>query len=145
MFGLGPIRRWLTHHTEPAPSAAGLNLTASDVDDLTMIGARVASEYGVSSPAVLSATLTRLIRRQVPVRGLHAAEVRSIGGLHFADGTVVLVRGRHAGDLGRIAAGIHFGGARLADFHADREGVVLELVYGGRHEHLSALGTTQPV
>lgn len=143
MFGLGPIRRWFAHDTGPA--AAGLDLAASDVDDLTAIGARVAAEYGLSSPAVLSATLTRLIRRQVPVRGLHSAEIRSIGGLQFADGTVVLVRGRHAGDLGRVAAGIHFGSVRLADFHAESGRVTLELTCGSRRDQLSALGITQPV
>jgi len=145
MFGLGPIRRWLAHDPEPVAAAAGLNLAVSDVDDLAEIGARVAAEYGVSSPAVLSAALTRLIRRQVPVRGLHSAQIRSIGGLQFADGTVVLVRGRHAGDLGRVAAGIHFGSVHLADFHADRAGVTLELTYGGHRDHLAALGITQPV
>lgn len=145
MFGLGPIRRWFAHDTEPVAAATGLNLAASDVDDLAAIAARVAAEYGISSPAVLSATLTRLIRRQVPVRGLHPAEIRSIGGLQFADGTVVLVRGRHAGDLGRVAAGIHFGSVQLADFHADAGRVTLEITYGGHRDQLSALGITQPV
>ena len=145
MFGLGPIRRWLAHDPEPVAAAVGLNLAVSDVDDLTAIGAQVAAEYGVSSPAVLSAALTRLIRRQVPVRGLHSAEIRSIGGLQFADGTVVLVRGRHAGDLGRVAAGIHFGSVHLAAFHADHAGVTLDLTYGGHRDQLAVLGITQPV
>lgn len=145
MFGLDPIRRWFARDTGPVVAASGLNLAASDVDDLAAIGARVAAEYGLSSPAVLCATLNRLIRRRVPVRGLHPAHERSIGGLQFADGTVVLVRGRHAGDLGRVAAGLHFGSVQLADFHADPAGVTLELSYGGHRDQLSALGITQPV
>ena len=145
MFGPGPIRRWFSPDPEPVAAATGLNLAASDVDDLTEIGARVAAEYGLSSPAVMTATLTRLIRRRVPVRCLHPADIRSIGGLQFADGTVVLVRGRHAGDLGRVAAGIHFGSVELADFHAGPAGVTLEVSYGGHTDQLSALGITQPV
>jgi hypothetical protein len=141
MFGLAR-RGWFgIRETVPAKAAsAGLNLAASDVDELARIGALVAAEYGLSSPAVLSANLTRLIRRQVPVRGLHAAAVRSIGGLQFADGTVVLVRGRRVGDLGRVAVGLQFGSVHLDDFHADPDGVVLDVSYGGRHDQLCALG-----
>jgi hypothetical protein len=146
MFGLGPIRRWFVNDTEPAEAAsAGLNLAASDVAELAVLGAQVAAEYGMSSPAVLSATLSRLMRRRVPVRGLHPAHVRCLGGLQFADGTVVLVRGRHAGDLGRVAAGLHFGAVQLADFHAEPGGVTLELTYGGHRDRLAALGITEPI
>jgi hypothetical protein len=145
MLGLGPIRGWFTHSAEPARVAsAGLGLVASDVAELADIGNLVAAEYGISSPAVLSANLARLIRRRVPVRALRAAGVRSVGGLHFADGTVVLVRGRHVGDLGRVAAGLHYGPVQLADFHADRDHVTLEVSYNGHRDQLSVLGVTQP-
>jgi hypothetical protein len=145
MLGLGPIRGWFTHSAEPARVAsAGLGLVASDVAELADIGSLVAAEYGISSPAVLSANLARLIRRRVPVRALRAAGVRSVGGLHFADGTVVLVRGRHVGDLGRVAAGLHYGPVQLADFHADRDHVTLEVSYNGHRDQLSVLGVTQP-
>jgi hypothetical protein len=145
MFGRGRVRGWFSRDAEPArAAAAGLGLAAPDVAELSAIGALVAEEYGISSPAVLSANLTRLLRRRVPVRALRAAGVRSVGGLQFADGTVVLVRGRHIGDLGRLAAGLHYGPVQLADFHADRDHVTLELSYNGHRDELSVLGVTQP-
>ena len=145
MFGLGPIRRWVTELVVPArvPSA-GLSLAEEDVEELSAIGARVAAEYGASSPAVLSANLARLIRRQVPVRAFRSGEVRCVGGLQFADGTVVLVRGRRAGDLGRLAAGVHVGPVHLDDFHAEPDGVTVDVSFGGHHERLHALGITEP-
>lgn len=146
MFGLGPIGRWFAPRIDESAdaSAAGLDLTAADIEDLAAIGAEVEAEYGISSPAVLSATLTRLMRRQVPVRGIHPAEVRTLAGLQFADGTVVIVRGRHLGDLGRVAASIHFGSVHLDDFHAEHGRVLLDVSHGGHHDQLCALGITQP-
>jgi len=145
MFGLGPIRRWFRRPTEPARAAsAGLNLAVEDVDELAAVGRQIAAEYGLSSPAVLSANLQRLIRRQVPIRALRAAEVRSVCGLHFADGTVVLVRGRHSGDLGRVAVGIQFGPVRVEDYHSEAGQVTLDVSYGGRLDQLCVLGVTGP-
>jgi hypothetical protein len=144
MFGLSPIRRWLERLSAPSRIASvGLNLAAEDVAELAAIGHQVAAEYGLSSPAVLSANLTRLIRRRVPVRALRAADVKSVGGLQFADGTVVLVRGRHVGDLGRLAAGLHFGSVHLDDFHSEDGQVTLDVSYGGHRDQLSALGITR--
>ncbi|MCA0296032.1 MAG: hypothetical protein LCH87_06715 [Actinobacteria bacterium] len=145
MFGLGPIGRWFQRPEEPAKEAsAGLNLAAEDIAELAAVGKQVAAEYGMSSPAVLSANLQRLIRRQVPIRALRAAEVSSVCGLHFADGTVVLVRGRHSGDLGRVAVGIQFGPVRVDDFHTEAGQVTLDVSYSGRHDQLCVLGVTGP-
>ncbi|MGC3993748.1 MAG: hypothetical protein QM779_06540 [Propionicimonas sp.] len=146
MFGFDGWRRRFAHDPGPARrNAAGLGIAASDIDELTALATQVASEYGLSSPVVVSATLARLLRRQVPVRAVQPAQGRCLGGLQFADGTVVLVRGRHAGDLGKVAAGVHFGVVRLADFHAASGAVTLELSYGTHRDELCALGITQPV
>ena len=145
MFGLGPIRRWLRRPSRSAgDSSSGLDLAAEDIRELTALGQQVAAEYGLSSPAVLSANLSRLIRRKVPVRALRAAQMSSVGGLQFADGTVVLVRGERVGDLGRIAVGLHFGAVHLDDFHSEAGRVTLDVSYGGRHDQLRALGVTRP-
>ena len=145
MFGQGPIGRWIERLSTPSRiGSAGLNLAAEDVAELSAIGQQVAAEYGLSSPAVLSANLTRLIHRKVPVRALRAADVKSVGGLQFADGTVVLVRGRHVGDLGRLAAELHFGAVHLDAFHYEDGLVTLDVSYGGRCDQLSALGVRQP-
>lgn len=145
MFGLGPIRGWFARAGESAtPASAGLNLAAADIDELATIGRLVAAEYGLTSPAVLSANLTRLLRRRVPVRGLRAEAIRSVCGLQFADGTVVFVRGRHAGDLGRIAAGIHLGRVELIDFRNDAGAISLEICYGSQRDRLCALGVARP-
>lgn len=145
MFGLGPIRRWLTRGTGSAGDfPAGLGLAAADVAELAAVGEQVEAEYGFSSPVVLTTTLARLLRRRVPVRALREAGVRRVCGLQFADGTVVLVRARHAGDLGRLAAGLHFGEVRLDDFHSEGGRVTLEVSYGRHTDELCALGITQP-
>ncbi len=145
MFGHSPIGRWFGRlSTPPGIASAGLNLAAEDVAELAAIGQQVAAEYGLSSPAVLSANLTRLIHRRVPVRALRAADVKSVGGLQFADGTVVLVRGRHIGDLGRLAAVLHFGTVRLDAFRSEGGRITLDVSYGGHCDQLSALGVTQP-
>ncbi len=141
MFGRGRLREWLGLSETPAvPASVGLHLAAADVEELAAIGREVAAEYGASSPAVLRANLTRLLARRVPVRGLRGGLVRSVGGLQFADGTVVLVRGRHVGDLGRIAVGIQLGEVQLAGFRNESDGITLEVRYGGHRDQLCALG-----
>jgi hypothetical protein len=144
VFEGGPLGRWLASRRRPGRlSSAGLDLAEDDVAELSAIGRQVAAEYGLSSPAVLSANLTRLMRRQVPVRAFEVSDP-GVGGLQFADGTVVLVRGSRAGDLGRIAAGLHFGPVHLDDFHSEAGQVTLDLSYGGHHDQLRALGVSQP-
>lgn len=123
-------------------ASAGLDLAPEDVAALEAVAAEVEAEYGLTSPAVLCVHLGRLMRRSVPLRGLQDAGASRMGGLQFADGTVVLVRGQRAGDLGRIAVGIYYGSAHLDDFHAESGRVTLEVSCRGRHDQLSALGVT---
>lgn len=144
MSGLDPIRRWLRRDPVPA-GTAGLGLSAPDVAELEAVGAEVEADYGPSSPAVLSANLTRLLSRRVPVRGVCPGRGTGLGGLQFADGTVVLVRGRYASDLGRLAARLYRGPVQLADFHSEDGRVVLDLASGGHTDRLRALGVTGPV
>lgn len=143
MSGLDPIRRWLRRDPGPA-GTAGLGLAAPDVAELEAVGAEVEADFGQSSPAVLSANLTRLLRRRVPVRAVCPSQGTGLGGLRFADGTVVLVRGRCAGDLGVLAARLHRGPVQLADFHSEDGRVVLQLVSGGHTDQLRVLGVTGP-
>ena len=131
MFGLGPFGRWITH-TEPATDAvAGLNLLGSDMDELAQIARTVSAEYGVSSPAVISANLTRLLNRRVPVTSLTAGGALGFANLNFADATVLLVRGGQTGDLGLLAVRALQHQVRLESFACTPDRVVLTLTSGG--------------
>lgn len=132
MFGLGPFGRWIAH-TEPAAGpVAGMNLLGSDLDELAQIARTVSAEYGVSSPAVISANLTRLLNRRVPVTSLTAGGALGFANLNFADATVLLVHGGHTGDLGILAVGALQRRVRLESFACTADRVVLTLGIAGR-------------
>jgi hypothetical protein len=131
MFGLGPLGRWLAH-TEPATDpVAGMHLLGSDMDELALIARTVSAEYGVSSPAVISANLTRLLNRRVPVTSLTAGGAPGFANLNFADATVLLVRGWQTGDLGVLAVHALQHQVRLESFACSADRVVLTLASGG--------------
>ena len=131
MFGLGPFGRWITR-TEPVTDAvAGLDLLGSDVAELARIARIVSAEYGVSSPAVMSANLARLLNRRVPVTSLTAGLAPGFANLNFADATVLLVRGVHTGDLGLLAVRALQHQVRLESFACTPDRVQLTLTSGG--------------
>lgn len=137
MFGLGPIRRWFGGHVEPEERAAEFDLAADDFAELTEIGRRVAAEYGASSPAVIRLNLARLVNRRVPVRAIRAGGSQEIAALCFADGTVVLIRGFHTGDLGRLAVRAVLQQLTFEDYRSGRDGVIMDLA--GPRERVSVL------
>ncbi|HEY3340326.1 MAG TPA: hypothetical protein VGK18_17640 [Propionicimonas sp.] len=131
MFGLGPFGRWITHAEPAADLVAGMNLLGSDMDELALIARTVSAEYGVSSPAVISANLTRLLNRRVPVTSLTAGGALGFANLNFADGTVILVRGGQTGELGMLAVRALQHQVRLESFACGPDRVVLTLAGGG--------------
>lgn len=138
MFGLPPLGNWFSR--EPSATATdGLQLSAEDVAELTRIGHDIAAEYVLSSPAVLSANLARLLARRVPVRSVAGGSIPRVGGLHFADGTVVLVKGMRTGDLGRVATRALLHQVTLEGFHCTNDGVVLDLLAAGHPVSLMAV------
>lgn len=140
MFGLGPLGRWIAHTEPAADPAAGMNLLGSDMDELTEIARTVTAEYGVSSPAVISANLSRLLGRRVPVTSLTAGGALGFANLNFADGTVLLVRSGHTGELGLLAVRALQHQVRLDSFVCTVEGVTLNLASGDRLVGLHAMG-----
>jgi len=129
-------------HRDSRPAgAAGLGLRAEDLTELAELGQRIATEYAVSSPAVLSANLTRLLQRRVPVSRIeHEGGADDAFHLRFADGTVLSVRGEHPGDIGWAAANALLHRVELASYECRATGVTLELVGGRRHVRLRAVG-----
>lgn len=137
MPGLDPIWRWFGRQTVPERSWADLPLARADVAELSRIGRQVAADYGFSSPVVIRSNLARLVSRRVPVRAIRRGGAEQVGALCFADGTVVLVRGQHAGDLGRLAVRALHQQLTFEDFHADSDQLIIELA--GPHERLSVV------
>lgn len=140
MFGLGPFGRWLSHTDPAADPAAGMDLLGSDVAELAEIARSVSAEYGVSSPAVLTANLTRLLSRRVPIQSLTRGGALGFADLNFADATVLLVRGLHVGDLGMVAVRALQHQVRLNGFTCSSSGVLLDLACADRRIDVMAIG-----
>ena len=141
MFGLGPFGRWIAHTEPTADPAAGWNLRGSDFDELAQIARTVSAEYGVSSPAVMSANLTRLLNRRVPVTSLTAGGALGFANLNFADATVMVVRGGQTGELGTLAVRALMHQVRLESFTCTADRVVMTLSCGpGRLVDVTAVG-----
>ena len=128
-------------HRVSRPAAAGLDLRVEDVAELTELGHLIATEYAVSSPAVLAATLQRLLQRRVPILRIEHAESGDDGfHLRFADGTALVVCGRHPGDVGWTAANALLNRVQLVGYACQADEVTLDLVGGRRHVRLVAVG-----
>ena len=141
MFGLGPFGRWIAHTEPAADPVAGMNLLGSDMEELAHIARTVSAEYGMSSPAVISANLTRLLNRRVPVTSLTAGGAIGFANLNFADATVLLVRGGQTGDLGTLAVRALQRQVRLEGFACTADRVVVTLTSsGGRLIDVTAVG-----
>jgi len=143
MFGLDPIRRWFGGLAGPdfrARNSNSLALSEEDLAELTEIGRQVAMEYGASSPAVIRLNLARLVSRRVPVRAIRSGGTREVAGLCFADGTVVLVRGFRTGDLGRLAVRAVLHQLTFEDYHAGRDGVIIDLASPRERVSVLAVG-----
>lgn len=140
MFGLGAFGRWISHTEPAADPTAGMNLLAADMDELSEIARTVTAEYGVSSPAVISANLSRLLGRLVPVTSLTSGGALGFANLNFADGTVLLVRSGHTGELGLLAVRALHHQVRLDSFVCTRDGVTITLASLDRQVGVQAVG-----
>lgn len=140
MFGLGMFGRWIAHTEPTANSAVGMRLLGSDVDELAAIARSVSAEYGVSSPAVISANLARLLNRRVPVTSLTPGGALGFANLNFADATVLLVRGGQTGELGMLAVQALLHRVRLDGFTCTHDGVDIHLASANRVVSVTAVG-----
>ena len=131
---------WLRHREDPR-----LLFSPQDLADLETVAAQVAGEFAVSAPEIIVATTTRLLQRQVPVRGVSGTALApGVAELRFADGTVVVVRAEHPGDLGKLAVWVVQGTVALLGLDAAHGRVTLELAHAGHRLRLTALGVRQP-
>jgi hypothetical protein len=141
MFGLGQFGRWITRSEPATDPVAGMHLLGSDMDELAQIARTVSAEYGVSSPAVVSANLTRLRNRRVPITSLTAGGAPGFANLNFADATVILVRRGPTGVLGMLAVQALQHQVRLESFECSPDRVVMTLASaGGRLVDVVAVG-----
>lgn len=78
-------------------------------DDLEIdeVFARVERENAPDVSLLVASRLDPLVRRCVPVRAVRAAPGRNSARICFADGTVVLARGRRPGGIAELALQVH--------------------------------------
>lgn len=118
---------WPPRNADDTLSHLGV-VAPQDAQDLIEAAATISLDYAATSPHVIAQDLRRLRARGVPIRRVAAKPaVHGVAELHFADGTSVMIRGRHPGDLGRIAVCALQGHLWLEDCEADPHGVTLRL------------------
>ncbi|MEA4944343.1 MAG: hypothetical protein VB080_07880 [Propionicimonas sp.] len=145
MWAVDGLRSWFRRTTGAAALGSDLSLSPQDARELAELAVRVASEFSAWSPEVIAGSLGRLLRRRVPLRAVRGREgAPGVGDLCFADGTVVIVRAEHPGELGRVAVGLLAGGVVLSCFAAERDQVVIEIGILQRRLRMTALGVLQP-
>lgn len=142
MWGEG-FWSWLRHRA--AAGGGELDLSPQDTAELNATALRVASEFALSAPEVIVATVGRLLRRQVPVSALRGSALApGLGELQFADGTTVTVRGEHTGDLARVSVRLLTTRVKLDGFVIEASGVTLEVFSDGHKTRVRAIGVQQP-
>lgn len=142
MWGEG-FWSWLRHRA--AAAGGELDLSPEDAAELNLAALRVASEFALSAPEVIVATVGRLLRRQVPVSALRGSSLApGLGEMQFADGTTLTVRGEHTGDLARVSVRLITTRVVLDGFVIEPTGVTVEVFSDGRRTRLRAIGVQQP-
>ena len=131
---------WLRHRGD-----TDLELNPQDRAELEAAALRVASEFAGSAPEVIVATAAQLLHRQVPIRGVAGAALApGVAELRFADGTVVIVRAQHPGDLGKLAVWRVHGRVSLLGWVTSTGTVCLEVGEGEHRLRVIALGVRRP-
>ncbi len=94
---------------------------------------------------LLGTRLHRVVDRQVPVRAIRRAPGGRAVRVCFADGTVVIARGRVPGDFARIACAMPRQSVRLVRFHTEQQGLRLDFRWApDQRLEAIAVGLDQP-
>lgn len=137
---------WLRLHLWPrkddVSSGDCLGLDPADVAELAEIERRLWLEERAASTALVAAAVHRLVVRRVPARTMQPGPLKSLAVLGFADGTRLLVRSVHVGDLSKVALAVLDGHVTVHDCLRSSDAVVLELD-GCRTVRLAAAGLAQ--
>jgi hypothetical protein len=96
-------RRWPSLWRSPAGAAAPFGIDLAEIAD---IDARLAALGDSTHPYGLERRLSPLVDRGVPVRHIAAAPCFRACRVRFADGTTVLARGAHPGDVAVLVTAI---------------------------------------
>ena len=132
---------WWPHRDAPS-TGVGLGLDPADVAELAEIERRLWLQERAASTALVAAAVHRLVVRRVPARTMQPGPLKSLAVLGFADGTRLLVRSVHSGDLSRVALAVLDGHVTVHACLRSPDTVVLELD-GCRTVRLAAAGLAQ--
>ena len=134
---------WLRLRLRPrkdAPTSWNeLGLDPADIAELAEIERRLWLEERAATTALVAAAVHRLVVRRVPARSVQPGPLASLAVMGFADGTRLLVRSQHAGDLGKVAIAVLGGHVTVHDCLRSSDAVVLELD-GCRTVRIAAAG-----
>jgi len=122
----------------------------SPLDDLDLddVWEQAASEFHGALAVLLQTQLGVVLRRGVPVREVSHAPIAGTGRVRFADGTVLIARSGHPGDLTQLAMlAIRHASVRLSAFKIDHSGTTTLLFTTGnpaeRELVIEAIGMDQ--
>ena len=94
--------------------------------------------------SLAQAKLETVGRRNSPVRSMRAAPIHGTARMGFGDGTVVIVRAPHPGDLGWVAIQVaRRVRVQLSGLERDRRGLFITVRIGSRRLLLEVLGPDQ--
>ncbi len=101
-------------------------------------------DFTAGALALAHAKLEVVGRRNSPVRRLTAAPIQGTARMSFADGTTVIVRAPHQGDLGWVAIQVaRRVRVQLSGLERDRRGLFITVRVGSRRLLLQVLGPDQ--
>jgi len=135
----GWLRLRLRPRNDSSSSDDALGLDPADVAELAEIERRLWLEERSASTALVAAAVHRLVVRRVPARSVQPGPLASLAVMGFADGTRLLVRSLHAGDLGKVAVAVLGGHVTVHDCLRSPDAVLLELD-GCRTVRIAAAG-----
>lgn len=121
-----------------------LGMSPQDEAELVHAFQSVDRELGAAREKLLAARLEVLRRRQVPARGVRQVPGADAARLAFADGTVLIVRARKAGDLYVMAVSLVEHPVCVRDVRHEEGNTVVQMVWPPHgHLELQVLGLDQ--
>lgn len=122
-----------------APRAT-LGVHPDDVAELTAVGERLLRERRAERTTQLAERVKLIRARGVPVRGITPTHTDDQWLLRFADGSIIVVRGRRSGDPWWVVRHLLAGTVALSGHRYERGALLITLDAGARRPEFFALG-----
>lgn len=117
-----------------------LGLHPDDLAELRAVGERLVRERRAERTTQLAERVKLISARGVPVRGITPTSTDDQWLLRFADGSVIVVRGRRSGDPWWVVRHLLAGTVALSGHRYERGALLITLDAGARRPEFFALG-----